>query len=169
MSGVRSVFMKSAMQGHELLSYLDKLRSLDLFEKECWLLPTNLSETHWILLVYYPRRSLLHVYDSMHDSMHGKGGLDLETLRLSFHKGLNLLGMWRGQQTHPWVQCIELRTDTPVQKDGFNCGVFVCCFMEQLLVSWPTEPNLSLEFDADSERQRIRKRLEGASDIVRQL
>ena len=67
-----------------------------------------------------------------------------------------------GEANKPIIGCNALNY---VQKDGFNCDVFVCWFMEQLLVSWPGEPRLSLEFNADVERNRIRERLEEAYGI----
>ncbi|OIR57685.1 MAG: Ulp1 protease [Amphiamblys sp. WSBS2006] len=86
------------------------------FEKcDAALIPVNIGNTHWTLLMWCRKRASLFFYDSL------QSGLDEETVSL-------LVGYFR---RHNLSVAFHL-LDGPAQKNTFDCGVFMCAAAESL-------------------------------------
>ena len=119
----------------------------NIFEMDKLFFPINVGRDHWILVVVYMQERRIQCYDSMgspgteyvqaiftylqdeHETKHGYPMEDMATWRL--------------------VACTA---DTPRQRTGYDCGVFVCTFIDLIAFNTP------LSFD-QSDLVRCRKRL----------
>lgn len=96
-------------------------KSQNLFEYPVWLLPLNVDEVHWVLMVFnFKFKQILYI-----DSLHGS--VPLNTL----DKILNFININSGAHSPEWNQwTIYSPRDIPLQGErsnpGSNCGVHVC-------------------------------------------
>jgi len=109
-----------------------KVPGKDIFALDKIFFACNLSNVHWASAVIYVQEKRIQFYDSMTgDGMYQMNGL------------LNYLkDEWRAKKggelpdADKWklVTCTD---DTPVQENGFDCGVFTCMFADFLSINKP--------------------------------
>ena len=96
-------------------------------------MPTNPSRAHWILLVLNLQTHELGVYDPyLHTNE--KHNPDSRAMRL--------LNIWK--EIYRLQRNVDLRLNYPdhkIQKDSYNCGVFVCWFVNRLVNNLPLTDN----------------------------
>ncbi|KAJ1674990.1 SUMO1 sentrin specific peptidase 1 [Spiromyces aspiralis] len=99
-------------------------RKVRLFEKDIVIVPVHLG-VHWCCVSIWPKKNLIYYYDSLGGD--GRRTLDLllDYLELESQDKLN-----KPLDKSIWdAQCPK---DIPLQKNGYDCGVFACAFAEHL-------------------------------------
>jgi len=104
----------------------------DIFALDKIFFPCNLSNVHWACAVIFVQEKRIQFYDSMTgDGMYHMNGL-LNYLKDEWKAkkggGLPDLEKWR---------LLSCTADTPVQENGFDCGVFTCMFADFLSMDRP--------------------------------
>lgn len=119
-------------------------RKVDLFSKDLILVPCNLGNSHWTCAAINLRRGRIEYYDSMGGENHQVVRKLQDYMRREMaDKGKTVEGTGCDPE--------ELReyfggSSSPQQRNGYDCGVFVCATLEQLSRRDPHYP-----FDADPE------------------
>lgn len=110
-------------------------KRVDVFACEKLVIPINLSNTHWILVVIYVQAKEMHLMDSMGPQN-----------RSSY---LDNVGRWLGDEYRVrkkngkeldvggWKKVF--REDVPLQRNGFDCGMFVITAADYLADNLPLE------------------------------
>lgn len=81
---------------------------------------------HWVLLMASVKTREIEVYDPYHTHY----GLDFEFVSL-FRKVLLHLGQSWAEYTGPWTVLSKgYNKEIEVQKDGWNCGLFICAYAD---------------------------------------
>jgi len=109
-----------------------KVPGKDIFALDKIFCPCNLSNVHWACAVIFVQEKRIQFYDSMTgDGMYHMKGL------------LNYLkDEWRAKKegelpdADKW-RLVSCTRDTPVQENGFDCGVFTCMFADFLSMDKP--------------------------------
>ncbi|XP_004348373.1 sentrin/SUMO-specific protease 15 [Capsaspora owczarzaki ATCC 30864] len=119
-------------------------RNVDLFSKDFIVVPVHL-DVHWCLAVFDMKRQVLDYYDSM-------GGINSSgTAALVAY--LHQESLDKRQQALPadvWVSTHQ--ENIPEQRNGYDCGVFMCQFAERVTRS------AALDF-SQSDMQSFRRRM----------
>ncbi|PWN22866.1 hypothetical protein BCV69DRAFT_296838 [Microstroma glucosiphilum] len=115
-------------------------RKIDVFSKDLILVPCNLGNSHWTCAAVNFRRKRIEYYDSMA----GENRRVTSKLREYLKKEM-------ADKKKDGVIDLNEFTDyfasdsSPQQRNGFDCGVFVCAALEQLSRRDPSHPS----FDED--------------------
>lgn len=103
----------------------------DIFNLDKLFIPVNVNGSHWTLIVVFMQKKRIKYFDSMS----GSGSLYcegvLEYLKDEYHhtKGGTL-------DKEEWT-IVGWTEDIPHQPNGFDCGVFVCTFADQVSLDLP--------------------------------
>ena len=120
-------------------------------QKQRWLIPTNVRNNHWVLLVFHPATLILHILDSNYTP-----GDDVTFITDAFNHTLDsLFSSWRGQlPQYSHLQTSQI-TDIEMQEgdDTYNCGPFICWYGECIILGQPLELDALDEFDIETVRQ----------------
>lgn len=93
-------------------------RKFNIFEKEKIIIPVNLHNTHWTLLVIYMQKKEIHYYDSMS----GSGTVYLNAAeRWIIDEGREKYSMTIDKSE--WKKFSQ-ENHVPQQRNGFDCGMF---------------------------------------------
>ena len=103
------------------------------------LIPFNVKDTHWCLAVLQPDRRLVSILNSSSNCLRH------ETVDIA--KSLARYGGERSGQEEPW-EILNVQ-DLAQQLNGFDCGVFVCAYVEALLSG--KDPVTSVDCDSVKE------------------
>ncbi|XP_070554739.1 sentrin-specific protease-like [Ptychodera flava] len=96
----------------------------DLFLKDIVLFPINVNDSHWIICAADMRTRTLRCYDSLFD----KGVSRMVYLnKLREYLSLERKKVY-GKDAAAWNWTLECVRQVPQQRNGFDCGVFVCLF-----------------------------------------
>ncbi|TFL06452.1 cysteine proteinase [Pterulicium gracile] len=111
--------------GYEAARLAKWTKKFDIFEKDIVLIPINHGNTHWTSAAINFRKKRIESYDSMavyHKMVfkHLRGYLDSEH-RNKKKKPFDFTG-WEDYSPD----------DVPQQENGYDCGVFTCCFLEAI-------------------------------------
>ncbi|KAG0144488.1 hypothetical protein CROQUDRAFT_659921 [Cronartium quercuum f. sp. fusiforme G11] len=123
--------------GHQAVHRWTK--KVDLFAKDIVLIPVNVDNAHWICVAINIRKKRFEVYDSLgarHESILNNLRAYLATEHLQRKKFELDLAKWINYD-HPNV---------PTQKNQYDCGVFVCMYMDCLSRKWNDEEHTLLDF-----------------------
>ena len=98
----------------------------NIFELDKVFVPINVQNQHWILAVLFPQDQKIQIYDAMN----GDWFIYLDTLNQylkdEYHNKHSQSHMWHG-----W-QLIGNQDGTPQQQNSYDCGVFVCMYVDYL-------------------------------------
>lgn len=135
----------------------DNPTNWDLFSLEICIIPIHATRNHWNLAFIDFKNEKVVLYDSMRNSQVQRKYLALIKQFLQYHHQEvvrePLASRWGFTVEHPVEQ----------QLDGFNCGIYVCRFVELFVQSWKQQqclPNASSCFSSRSDIHRMRKRVE---------
>ena len=98
-----------------------KVPGKDIFKLKYILIPINLNNMHWTMVVIYMEEKRIQYYDSM-------GGTDeakLEGLFQYVKDEYKAKNSGQKMDVSGW-KLVSCTSDTRRQTDGFNCGAFVC-------------------------------------------
>ena len=106
-------------------------RNMDIFALDVILVPINEDRTHWVLAAIYPQQSQILFYDSFHS----EGRQYLEALR----QYVTDEAKSRNKKPREWtlVTGTAAGTDSPMQTNQVDCGVFACMAAEHLALGEP--------------------------------
>lgn len=109
-----------------------KKKKLDIFDLDLFLFPVNLNNTHWCIGVLDFRNRQIQYYDSLG----GSGGYFFDIMKRYLEdehldkKGSSLdISSWKGVNV----------AGIPRQKNGYDCGMFLCKFADFLSEGLPLE------------------------------
>lgn len=123
-------------------------RRVDIFAKDIILVPCNLGNSHWTCAAINFRRGRIEYYDSMG----GRNYRLVEKLRDYLHQEMKDKGK-TFQGTAVDIDALDEyygANTSPQQRNGFDCGIFVCATLEQLSRRDPHYP-----FDQDPEPEDL--------------
>ncbi|KAF8343928.1 uncharacterized protein EI90DRAFT_2900825, partial [Cantharellus anzutake] len=116
-------YSKLSSSGYEKARLNKWTKKVDIFAKDALLIPINLGNSHWTFACINLRRKRIEYFDSLgrcRSSVYeilrdylDKEHIDKKKIGFSFDG-------WRDY----------FSTDTPQQENAFDCGVFMCQFME---------------------------------------
>lgn len=104
----------------------------DVFQLDKIFFPVNQKNRHWALVVVYMENKIIQAYDSIG----GRCKRELETIfrflkdEHKHRKGSDL------PNQNEW-QLVSTTQDTPMQQNGYDCGVFVCMFANLISMNQP--------------------------------
>jgi sentrin-specific protease 1 len=96
---------------------------MDMFQSDKMIIPINIAKKHWYLAVINFREKLTEVYDSMSSERQEVHDHLRKWLRDEYrerHKAELDLGEWKIK--------LNSRRSVPQQKNGYDCGVFMCLY-----------------------------------------
>jgi sentrin-specific protease 1 len=98
----------------------------NLFDLDKLFIPINENNVHWMLVVVSFQECCIRFYDSAKRDRHsGPDQKYLKWIKMYIRDEHKLpLDDWKTEVTPP---------DTPTQENGYDCGVFVCSFVELIL------------------------------------
>ncbi|KAG0140092.1 hypothetical protein CROQUDRAFT_383682 [Cronartium quercuum f. sp. fusiforme G11] len=103
-------------------------KKVDLFQKDVIIFPVNINNTHWTCAAINLRQKRFEFYDSMgNENRHV-----LDNLK-DYIQNEHLAKRKVELDTLDWDYCY---TKPPQQNNGYDCGVFVCQFMDCLSRDW---------------------------------
>ena len=109
----------------------------DLFQLRTIFVPVHVSNQHWILVVLHMNQKRIEIYDSMTAHLKDTIRCRIRKRLLQYlndeHKRLHNRSM---PDQHLW-RLDHSGRDVPQQKNGFDCGVFVCVFADFLSLGLP--------------------------------
>ena len=101
-----------------------KVPGKDVFNLKYIVCPINLDNLHWTSAVIFVEEKKIQYYDSMGGTIHAK----LEGL-LRYLKDEHKAKKGAEMDTSEW-ELVPCASDTPQQRNGFDCGVFTCMFAD---------------------------------------
>ena len=113
--------------GYEFRSGLPYVRNKNVFDMDMLVIPMNQNEVHWVMVVVNIKEKRLEFYDPLQQ------GMTIYTEMLIMQKWFAELAALRNLKTvniQAWDS--QMLTNVPLQKDGYNCGVYVNHFAEFL-------------------------------------
>jgi Ulp1 protease family, C-terminal catalytic domain len=88
------------------------------------LIPVNVGKSHWILFVYHHGLNKYYILDSMNKNRRAQ----LNNVKWFMRKAFaNDDGHWKWHTPQKNDPCDQIQM--PTQKDTFQCGVWVCCYV----------------------------------------
>jgi sentrin-specific protease 1 len=108
----------------------------DVFKMDKVIIPVNISNTHWTLLVMYIQLKEIHYYDSMsgRGKMYLKAALQWLVDEAREKKGIS------NYDISQWM-CVDREPHVPQQMNGVDCGVFTTICADFV------SDNLPLDYD----------------------
>jgi sentrin-specific protease 1 len=110
----------------------------NIFQLEKLLIPINVNKSHWILAMVDMSQHQIHIYDSL-PSKKNKGGTEyisfIESYLEAEFNELPPATMTKPQWTG--VPCPVGSTHVPKQRNSYDCGLFVCFFMDLTMSKCP--------------------------------
>ena len=109
------------------------------FDKDIILVPINIGDTHWTLVcVFIKKKEIYYI-----DSMLSKGQTYLRCiLSYLYESHLDLLNEELEVETwklFSYSPNNEKNKESYYQKNGYDCGVYVCIAMEYIIKGWPID------------------------------
>ena len=111
-----------------------KVPGKDIFNLDKIFFPINAGEMHWLCAVIFMQEKCIQVYDSM-----GSGG-DLYLQSLFQYIKDEHMDKKKCPLPNPeeWT-LVHTTSDTPQQRNGYDCGVFTCMFAYFLSQNFPLD------------------------------
>ncbi|TIA90330.1 hypothetical protein E3P99_01616 [Wallemia hederae] len=150
---IHGTFLFSTLEstGYDKAKLGKWVKKVDLFAKDLVVIPINRGQSHWICAAINMRKKRFEMYDSM------GGGTKYVYKKLREYisrehetkkgKPFDFTG-WEDF----WSE------NTPAQNNGFDCGVFTCCFMDALSKGLDVDDDSAFEF-SQKHMKYLRKRL----------
>jgi sentrin-specific protease 1 len=91
----------------------------NVYNCEKWMIPINVNDDHWTLLVLNMQTCEIQYFDSLNHNI----SLALETGVITLMQGLDIPGEWK---------TIPIEEQLPQQDNTDDCGVFMITFAERL-------------------------------------
>lgn len=109
-------------------------QTIDIFEFDMVLCPINTRNSHWSLAVLYHDRKVLEYFDSM-------GGSNVAAIDSILEYVCKEHLALKSELIEPYK--VVLKTDIPLQENGWDCGPFICLYAERLARRAPFDFNQS--------------------------
>eukprot|EP00927_Polykrikos_kofoidii_P085244 TRINITY_DN9218_c0_g1_i1.p1 TRINITY_DN9218_c0_g1~~TRINITY_DN9218_c0_g1_i1.p1 ORF type:complete len:887 (+),score=139.97 TRINITY_DN9218_c0_g1_i1:268-2661(+) len=125
---------------------------VDIFKMDCVIFPMNVGESHWALGVIDFKAKGFRYFDSMFCNPHRNFVTFLRKYVEDEHKS-------KKSSPFPGIDSWDLikhKDPVPQQRNGFDCGVFTCCFADYFSASKPLDFS---QADMPTLRLRIASRL----------
>ncbi|KAJ7275250.1 hypothetical protein B0H12DRAFT_247743 [Mycena haematopus] len=116
---------KLEKEGYEKGRLAKWTKKIDIFAKDTILIPVNHANVHWTAAAINFRQKRIESYDSMHDDRARVFKLLRQYLDLEHRNKKKTPFDFTGWEDYT-------SADTPMQENGFDCGVFTCQFLESL-------------------------------------
>ncbi|KAJ6604444.1 cysteine proteinase [Mycena vulgaris] len=116
---------KLEKEGYEKGRLAKWTKKIDIFAKDTILIPVNHSNIHWTGAAINFRQKRIESYDSMHDDRRRVFKLLRQYVDLEHRNKKKTPFDFTGWEDYT-------SDDTPMQENGFDCGVFTCQFLESL-------------------------------------
>ncbi|KAJ6509322.1 cysteine proteinase, partial [Mycena vitilis] len=133
---------KLEKEGYEKGRLAKWTKKIDIFSKDTILIPVNHNNVHWTAAAINFRQKRIESFDSMHDDRGRvfkllRQYVDMEH-RNKKKTPFDFTG-WEDYTSDANIQRFSFsiqthirQQDTPLQENGFDCGVFTCQFLESL-------------------------------------
>eukprot|EP01029_Cantina_marsupialis_P031026 TRINITY_DN8703_c1_g2_i1.p1 TRINITY_DN8703_c1_g2~~TRINITY_DN8703_c1_g2_i1.p1 ORF type:complete len:720 (+),score=201.01 TRINITY_DN8703_c1_g2_i1:132-2291(+) len=106
-------------------------KKVDIFAMDVFLIPINCNQVHWTMCAVDMREKTVRYIDSMH----GDGTSKCQTI-LRYLKDEHKNKKKTDLDVSEW-SVYGIDDSVPVQRNGYDCGVFVCCFGNHLAADMP--------------------------------
>jgi len=103
--------------------WIKKVPGQDIFNLRKLFIPININNRHWTLVVISFEEKQINYYDSMYDN----SGMDEMLHIYQYLMDLDVENKYTGGQ-HDWKFEISSKNRVPQQKNGYDCGAFVCMY-----------------------------------------
>ncbi|PWN32554.1 cysteine proteinase, partial [Meira miltonrushii] len=103
-------------------------RKVDIFTKDLILLPINLGQAHWVCAAINMRKLRFEYYDSMHS--YNRKAFDVLSDYVHNEYNDKKKGEFGQLDLSGWKRYFSQQS--PIQANGFDCGVFASMTIEQL-------------------------------------
>ena len=110
-------------------------KKINIFDFDKILFPVNIGNTHWTLVVAYMRSKRIQYLDSLR----GNGKKYTSAVKryiIDEMKDKQNVVMSQ-DDVNAWVEAPMTPDGTPVQNNGYDCGVFVCMYADYILENHP--------------------------------
>lgn len=131
-------------------------RKVDIFTKDLILLPINLGQAHWVCAAINMRKLRFEYYDSMHS--YNRKAFDVLSDYVQNEYNDKKKGEFGQLDLSGWKRYFSQQS--PIQANGYDCGVFASMTIEQLSRRSPWDGPLPPALDA---KQIVARSAEWAS------
>jgi sentrin-specific protease 1 len=111
-----------------------KVPGQDIFKLDKVFFPINQGRVHWVCAVAYMSEKRIQMYDSM-----GAGGVHYLQSIFQYIKDEHNDKMESPLPDEDQWQIIPTKSGTPLQRNGYDCGVFTCMFADFLSINCPLD------------------------------
>jgi sentrin-specific protease 1 len=115
---------------NEVDAWSKKVQGGDIFSLGKLFIPINMGGTHWQVIVAFMQEHRIQMYDSM-----GRGGRESLRIVMQYiqdeHQKKKGIPLPSGDS---WT-LVDTSSDTPSQRNGFDCGVFLCLFVDFISIN----------------------------------
>ncbi|KAJ6519615.1 cysteine proteinase [Mycena sanguinolenta] len=118
-------YTKLEKEGYEKGRLAKWTKKIDIFTKDTILIPVNHGNIHWTAAAINFRQKRIESFDSMHDDRARVFKLLRQYVDLEHRNKKKTPFDFTGWEDYT-------SADTPMQENGFDCGVFTCQFLESL-------------------------------------
>ncbi|KAG8905948.1 Smt3-specific protease [Tulasnella sp. 403] len=141
-------FAKLERPGYEKARLAKWTRTVDIFSKDMILVPVNQSNTHWTCAAINMKKKRIEFYDSLRCRS--------EKVFILLRQYLELEHMDKKKKHFDFTGWENFYSEeTPNQENAFDCGVFLCMFMEGLSRGEEVEDFVFEQRDMPYLRQRM--------------
>ena len=109
-----------------------KVAGRNIFELDKLFFPVNYEQSHWFLIVVYMEKKIIQVYDSF-QGQHKKYLNYIFKYLKDEHFALKGTSLPNEEK---W-QLIPTSENTPFQRNGYDCGVYLCTFTNLISMDLP--------------------------------
>ncbi|TIC17188.1 cysteine proteinase [Wallemia mellicola] len=124
---IHSTFLFSTLEssGYDKAKLGRWVKKVDLFGKDIIIFPINRGQSHWVCGAINMRKKRFEMYDSM--------GGGTKYVYQKMREYINREHETKKGKPFDFDGWIDFWSEnTPTQDNGFDCGVFTCCFMDAL-------------------------------------
>ncbi|CAH0521267.1 unnamed protein product [Peronospora belbahrii] len=124
-------YTKVSENGYNFNNVRRWTRKIDLFAMDKIFMPVNVGNMHWCMAAIFMTERRIQYYDSMH----GSGATCIQVLMRYLHDESEHKKKTKFDD-QGW-ELVSTTSDTPLQTNGSDCGVFSCLFADYLSQNLP--------------------------------
>jgi sentrin-specific protease 1 len=150
-----STFFYSSLAHDNTFKYLNVIKwnyNTDIFSFDKILLPINIDNMHWVLVVVFIKSSTIIYYDSLLSN-----SKTANLILVNILKWLKIEGEIRNRNSNLWTTTIN--DSIPKQENTYDCGLYIIKFAEYIIKGETLNKNT---FDKDKKtfRKQILEKLQ---------
>ncbi len=104
-----------------------------IFKCDALFFPCNIRAQHWIIIVAFMKEKTIQVFDSLHENYRSGVLAIYQYLQDEHRSKFNGEPMKDEKEWKLYAECPH----APGQRNGYDCGVFVCMYADYISNGWP--------------------------------